>query len=388
MAEIKMFGVNMSASAPAAVERVLMSGYVGEGSIVVEFEQAIARFLGVPAGRVVAVNSCTSALMVALRLAGVQRGSLVASTPMTCLATNEPILALGASVRWLDVDPDSGLATAYTVADAMEARTNDWNLISALMVVHWGGQPCEMSAIYNMANWHGVPVIEDAAHAFGAELDGKMVGNGTSDFCCFSFQAIKQLTCVDGGALVCAREADADRARLIRWYGLNRGGGDKMRCLQDPLEWGWKFHMNNVNAAIGLANLEQLPTVLQRCRAIAGRYREALRGRVTLREEPVRAGAVSAQWLYTALARDSDTFIKFMAERGIECGRVHGRNDTKTIFAGSQRALPGVDSFDARHVCLPCRAGLSDADVERVCSAIAEYDHWEVHTNGRYSKVG
>jgi perosamine synthetase len=368
MNDIKLFGVNMAASSARAVEAVLQSGYVGEGKKVVEFEAAIARFIGVPAERVVTLNSGTSALTMALRLAGVGAGSHVVSSPMTCLATNEPVLALGATVDWCDVDARGGNITPETAATALYYST------AALMCVHWGGQPCNMDEIGAIARRWRVPVIEDAAHAFGSEYHGCMIGNDTSDFCCFSFQAIKQLTCVDGGALICRREEDAARARLMRWYGLNRGASDRMRCLQDPPEWGWKFHMNDVNATIGLANIEELPATLRKCRGIAQRYDEALSGGGAVEPQPRADGSLSAYWLYTAIAVDADALIAFMRQRGIETGRVHGRNDTKKIFAGSACELPGVDSFDAHHVCLPCRAGLTDSDVERVCSALVEYN--------------
>lgn len=347
------------------LEDTLYSGYVGQGPRVAEFEAAVAGFLGNP--NVLAVNSGTSAIQLALRLANV-RGGTVVTTPMTCAATNLPILAEGARPVWADIDPATGNIDADDVAKVIRPDTR------AIIAVHWGGQPCDLNALNQVAASYGIPLIEDAAHAFGATWEGVPVGGATADFTCFSLQAIKHVTTADGGVLTCRADADYDRGKLLRWYGIDRDTArEDNRIEQDIAEPGLKWHMNDVTATIGLVQLRHLPRVLAAHREHARLYRAALGDWDYAGEYPRSAGA---WWLFTVLlaAGRRDMFAKHMAAAGVSVSRVHARNDTHTCFAASRgRVLPGVDEFSARMCCIPVHWALTAPDLARVTDAMQEF---------------
>jgi len=341
------------------VMAVLKSGYIGEGEKVAEFEKAVGDYIGNP--NVLAVSSGTMAIQIALRMA--YADDVVLSTPMTCLATNEPILALGAIPSWVDVDAVTGCMDVGSLT--IVAETEVWRA-AAILCMHWGGMPCDLAKINEVAAAYGIPVIEDACQAFGSMYKGKMIGNH-SDFVCLSFQAIKHITTGDGGAVVFRNKDDLERARLMKWFGLDRSKGASMRCLQDPPEYGYKAQMNDISAAIGLANIRYVDEILEKVTRNAARYDIAF-------DVKRKYGVVSNNWLYTIHVSDSSQFISYMKENGVECSQVHARNDTKTIFAQSPKdALPGVDAFDKSHVCIPVGWWVTDDDITKIIDLIRRY---------------
>lgn len=357
---VKLFGVFMSPEAPVEVSKVLMSGYIGEGLKVEEFEKQLGEFVDNP--RVLAVNSGTSAIMMALRCAGVGYGDTVVSTPMTCLATNEAVLALGAQIEWADVDPKTGLMDVKSVDSILRPG----RYADAILCVHWGGAPCHVVAL----NSFDIPVIEDACQALGSMYNGEMIGNH-SRFVCTSFQAIKTLTTGDGGAIFFRDKEDFERARLMRWFGLDRRSSKDMRCGQDPPEFGYKMQMNDIAAAIGLCNIKHLTKNLDQMNVNVCSYAWAIEKNPSI--ELSDSLSPSSNWLCTVLVDDSKHFIEYMKNRDIECSKVHDRNDTKKIFSAYKKNLPGVDEFDRRHVCIPCGWWLSDEEVEKVMDALENY---------------
>ena len=192
--KIPLFKVHMPKDVDKPLLEVLHSGYIGQGPKVEEFEKKLSQFLGTE--NVLTLNSGTSALHLALRLANVGEGDEVISTPMTCSATNEPILAAGAKIVWADVFPENGLIDPSSIEKKITKKTK------AIVGVHWGGMPFQIDEINKIALENNLKVIEDAAHALGAEFNGTKIGSH-SDYVCFSFQAIKHLTTVDGGAISC-----------------------------------------------------------------------------------------------------------------------------------------------------------------------------------------
>ena len=358
----------MPESAMAMLQQTLYSGYIGEGPRNAQFERALAAWLGVPS--VVTVNSGTSALQLALRLAGVGPGDEVVSTPLTCAATNMPILALGARPVWADVDPWTGNISAEDVARKCTPRSR------AILAVHWGGYPCDLAELAEIARARSIPLIEDAAHALGSEYRAVRVGRH-ADFVCFSFQAIKMLTTGDGGALVCRSHADERRARRLRWFGLDRNlqAAEGCRSEQDIGEYGYKFHMNDIAATLGCAQLPYLDGNLARHRAHAARYDDALQGLKTIRPLRYQADRRSAYWLYTVRVTQRAAFIAHMREAGIATSRVHLRNDRYSVFAASAcGGLDGVDIFDAEQVNIPCGWWLEPEDITRIIRAMRRFE--------------
>jgi len=364
---IPLFKVFMADSVKDAVVRVLYSGFVGEGEDVVAFERDLARCLEID--RVLAVNTGTSALHLAYHMAidGADDAEII-TTPVTCTATNTSIVQNGARIVWADVDPVTGSIDPTEIEALITPRTR------AIVMVHWGGNPCDIARISEIGRRHGIKVVEDAAHALGSTYDGSPIGRH-SDFVVFSFQAIKHVTSVDGGCLVCKDFADHERGRLLRWYGIDRNTTEAtdLRCEIDIAEAGYKFHMNNVAAAIGRENLKMLDWILTRHRDNARFYDAAFRGInsiTTVRENP---NGTSAAWLYTIHLGNRDEVMRKLLEAGIGASKVHARNDTHSTFKASARPLPNAEAFDRTHLCIPVGWWVSESDRERVADAVIKF---------------
>jgi dTDP-4-amino-4,6-dideoxygalactose transaminase len=334
------------------------SKYIGEGPNCVELERQLASFLGHP--RVLYMNSCTSALKLAFHLAGARPGTEVICTPMTCLATATAILETGASVVWADVHPETGNILAESVARMVRPNT------VAVAAVDWGGRICNFNELREVTA--GISLIEDAAHAFGANPGDK----GRGDFICYSGQAIKHWTSADGGILVCPGAALFERARLLRWFGLDRTRGASMRCLQNVPEAGFKMQGNDILAAIGLASLVGIEERLRAHREHARAYYTKLSELRHVDVEEYDAG--SANWFFGLKVKNQAKFIAHMARCGIEAGQVHARLDVQACFDGVRSdALPGLEAFSSRQVNIPCGSHLDDASVASVIQAVTAW---------------
>ena len=372
---IPLFKVFMSPEAGNAAIETMYSGMVTQGPKVEAFEHELKRFLDVR--YLLTVNSGTSALQLACTLAGVKPGTKVISTPMTCSATNTAIRAVGGDIVWADIDPLTGNIDPESVEIALRTNTD----IVAIMAVDWSGYPCNWSKLRDLAHIYNVKLIEDAAHGFGAEYKGEKLG-AYADFTCYSFQAIKHLTTIDGGALVCLHEEDYKRGKLLRWFGIDREGPRKdFRCEEDIVEPGFKYHMNDVTASIGLAQLPHMPEIVgqhQRNGLYFDSTFKQLEGYGPTQESqvvvPPRApDCKSAYWIYTIHVKDRAKFMEYMKENGVTTSQVHARNDTHTMFANYKRNLPGVDAFSRTQVSIPCGWWLSQQDRSKIANLVLNY---------------
>jgi dTDP-4-amino-4,6-dideoxygalactose transaminase len=363
---IPLFKVHMPEAVMGPLREVLLSGYIGQGKKVDEFEAALVKRVGNP--RCLTLNNGTSGLHLALRLSGVGPGKNVVTTPMTCTATNEPILANGADIKWADINPMTGEIDPDDVVRKVDAKT------AAIICVHWGGYPCDLASLNVIAFKYGIPLIEDAAHAFGASYRGKPIGS-VSDFTMFSFQAIKHLTTVDGGLLTCRMDDDYRRGKLLRWYGICREGRSGFRCEPDIKEYGYKFHMNDVCATIGIVQLSYVDGILARHRDNARYYDMELADVFGVEPLAYDKERMSAYWLYTILVDGGvKEFEEFMGGKGVQVSPVHKRNDVHTMMVRFRDDhLPGVDEFERRQVSIPVGWWVTDEDRKTIADAIKEW---------------
>ncbi|MFH1044635.1 MAG: aminotransferase class I/II-fold pyridoxal phosphate-dependent enzyme, partial [Pseudomonadota bacterium] len=354
-AQIPLFKVFMAPEAALLprLREVLYSGQISEGPPVVEFEQRFGAFVGQP--NMLSFYSGTAALHVALLLAGAGPGDEVISSAMTAEPTNLAILHAGARVVWGDVDPRNGNLAAAAIEAKITPRTR------AILVVHYGGIPASLAAIRAIAERHGIAVIEDAAHALGARYAGLPIGSH-SEYAVYSLQAIKHLTTVDGGMLACRNPADLPRGRRLRWFGIDRAAP---RTEVDVAEAGYKYHMNNVNATIGLVQLEYIRPVIARHIANGQYFDAALRGIPGIELCARDAAAEPSYWFYTVLAERRDELARRLTELGIGNSLVHQRNDRHSVFAASRCELPGLDRFYDAMLHIPCGWWVGDAERER-----------------------
>ena len=360
---ITLFWPYVSERTRQAVAEVLKTRWIGQGSRVDSLEQKFESTFRIP--HAISVNSCTSAIHLSLILAGVQDGDEVITTPMTCSATNIPILYCRAKAVFADIQRDTLNIDPQSVAQKVTPKTK------AILAVHWGGQPCDMDALHEISKRHRLTVIEDAAHALGATYQGKSVG-AVSDFTCFSFQAIKQITSGDGGMLTTLHPESAKHAKLLRWYGMDRNCKGSLYEKHHITEIGYKYHMNDIVATMVSAQLDDLPQVSSRRKEIVSRYRKELSSvtGLTLLEE--KKDRESGNWLFTVRVKKRDDFMRHLADCEIESHLVHVRCDLFPIFGGNRQDLPAMNDTEKEYVSIPLHNHLTDDDVTKVIRTIQQ----------------
>lgn len=370
---IPLLKVEMSESAPGAVARVLASGTIGQGPVVDAFEQALRDRIGNPC--VATVNSGTAGLQLALRLVTNpggepgEGGGEVLTTPLTMVATNWAILANGLRPRWVDVDP----ATLNVDLDDLARKITP--ATRAIMVVHFAGYPVDLARLSGILDEaeavHGFrpAVIEDCAHAWGSTYRGSPLGNH-GNIAVFSFQAVKHFTTGDGGLMVLPNPELSERARRLRWFGIDRESPGRGLVRDDIPEWGYKFHMNDINASIGLANLAETDEVIRRYRENAGFFDRELAFADGVRLTERAPDRQSSFWVYPLLVSGKDTFVKHMTEAGVMVSQVHERNDRHTALRPYLSLLPGVEEVVKHLVCIPVGRWVSDEDRQHIVDTI------------------
>jgi len=363
MKEINLFKVHTPPNIGKVLQKVFDEGMISEGKYSDLFEQKIANFIETK--NLSLVNSGTSALSLSYHLCDLKEGDEVITTPMTCMATNEPIELSGAKIVWADIDPTTGNISPQSVKNRITDKTK------AIVGVHWAGQPFEIDKINSIAKSAGVKVIEDAAHALGAKYNGVKIGNH-SDYVCFSFQAIKHLTTGDGGAITCKTEEENQRIKKLRWFGLNRKFvGSKWE--QDITESGFKYHMNNLNASIGLEQLKYIDSIITR-HVNNGKYYDENIDNPNIELLRRSKNIDSSYWIYTLLVDDRKSFIKHMAKNKIQTDVVHVRNDNYSVFGEFKRQdLPGCDQFCSKMINIPVGWWLTKEDRNRIIDAVNKF---------------
>ena len=304
---------------------------------------------------------------------GLKDGDEVLCTPLTCTATNWPVLANNFNIKWVDVDEN----TLNMNLDDLERKITPNT--KAIYLVHWGGYPVDLNRVRELQlqteRMYGFKpvVIEDCAHAFGSEYNGKKIGTH-GNICTFSFQAIKHLTSVDGGVLIVPHKELFDRGKLLRWYGIDRENTSRkdFRCEEDVKEWGFKFHMNDVNAAVGIENLKLVDKNIAIHKSNGTYYNEHLKDvdGVTVLEHSIDRS--SSYWIYTIRVERQADFMKMMAGKGIMVSRVHERNDQHTCVFEYRRNLPTLDRVVKEMICIPVGWWVSKEDREYIVNCIKE----------------
>ncbi|MBI2049655.1 DegT/DnrJ/EryC1/StrS family aminotransferase [Candidatus Roizmanbacteria bacterium] len=343
----------------------------GDGPQVKQFEQKIAKII--KNENVLALNSGTSALQLALRLAGV-RGGEVVTTPMTCFATNAAIVNEGAIPIWADIDPETGNIDPSDIDKKITKKTK------AIMVVHWGGAPCEVDLINKIALSHNLIVIEDAAQALGSEYAGKPIGSH-SDFVAFSFQAIKMINTADGGLLATKKKKDAKRGKTLRWYGIDREEriwDTRYSFWEYPItEVGYKMQMTDVNASIGLGQLPYLKKLLEHRRKLASLYEKALAKNNTIYAQKILSEAKPNYWMFTVICDNQKTKLnlcKTLNKIGVKAEEAHRRNDIYPVFKKYKREqLPGVTHFNDNHLIIPVGHWVSEQKAKEIAETLASF---------------
>lgn len=340
------------------LEEILYSGYIAQGEQVDEFEERFSSFIG--KGQSLSLNSGTAALHLALILSGVKEGDEVISTALTAEPTNVAIKMAGARIRWADIDYRTGNIDPRCVEALISDKTK------AIMAVDYAGVPVNVTALKAISDNYKIPVIEDAAHALGSRFNGIMAG-GHFPFTVFSFQAIKHLTTIDGGALQLLRNADYEKGKLLRWFGIDKS----LSRLENNITYqGYKYHMNNVNAAIGIIQLNFIHDVLNSYISNGKFYDVALKGVAGIELLDYYDGSEPSYWLYTMKVENRSGFVRKLAEHGIMASELHKRNDSHKYLNDYPASLPVLDDFYRKLVHIPCGWWVDGFVRERIVQVI------------------
>lgn len=340
------------------LEKVLYSGYVAQGDQVELFEREFEKFIG--SGFSLSLNSGTAALHIALILAGVSSGDEVISTALTAEPTNVAIKMVGAKIRYADIDPDTGNILPSSIELNVNEKTR------AIVVVDYAGIPVNVSEIQLISKKYNLPVIHDAAHALGGKFNGLVTGNHFP-YTVFSLQAIKQVTTIDGGILQIQNKEEYEKAKLIRWFGIDK---TKTRLDNNIQFQGYKYHMNNVNATIGLIQMKEMDFVVNSYISNGKYFDENLKNISGVELIKYYVGSEPAYWLYTLKVKNREGFIRKMSEIGVMASELHKRNDWHDYLNDFNSSLPNLDLFYKNMVHLPCGFWLRQADKELIVDTI------------------
>lgn len=347
MKKLKVFKPFVSWGAVWNVVKVLRSGQLAEGPMVKRFEEEFAKFFSLDPAHCVALNSGTAALELAYELAGVARGDEVIAPVMTMVATSLPAVRRGADIVFADINKRF-LMDPADVARRMTQKTK------AIAYVDFGGLSETLDPICALAKERGIPVIQDSAQSVGPRFRPR------GDYVCVSFQAVKTLTCGDGGMLISTDVSQAAKARRLRWFGIDRAM-KQQQGDSEITEAGFKYHMNDVAASIGLGNLSSLNSISDRRAKIKKVY------------EASGLPIMVYPWLAMLVHEQALGLMRYLKTRGIETGQHHFRNDKYAVFGGRRTDLPVMDALEHSYILLPFHQDIAVRDAKRV---VAEIQHF------------
>jgi len=381
---IPLFKVFMSEDVIKPLSDVLMSGFITQGPNVDKFEEKLSEYFNNK--NLLTLNSATSGLTLALRLLinpdidnnwpGIDvNNDYILSPVLTCFATNASILANNCKIKWIDTDNTTANISIDDVKNKLNANTK------VLFLVHWGGYPVDLNQLKILQDEHEKKygykfrIIEDCAHAFGATYNGKKLGNH-GNICVFSLQAIKHLTTGDGGIIILPDEKLYNRAKLIRWFGIDRDKRNynrkDFRLENDIEEWGYKYHMNDINATIGLYNLPHINSLLEKNRNNYKYLYENLNNINGIILFEYNNDRETAGWLFSLRVKNKAYFIDKMKEFGITTSQVHNRNDLNTCVNEFLIDLPNITELEKELICIPVGWWLKKEDLDYMINKIKD----------------
>lgn len=365
-----------------AVVDVLRSDYLTQGPVVPAFEKCVADYCGVQ--HAVAVNSATSALHLACLALGVGPGDMVWTSPITFVASANCALYCGAQIDFVDIDPLTCNISLARLAEKLEHAEKTGKLPKLVIPVHLCGQPCDMAALHQLARRYGFSIIEDASHAIGGKYRDEPVGNCRySDITVFSFHPVKIITTAEGGMATTNNAKLAKRMQLLRSHGITRDADDMTHAPDGPwyyqqIDLGYNYRMTDLQAALGLSQMQRLDGFVARRHAIARRYDELLSNLPVL--TPLQhADGYSALHLYVIrlqlglTGKTHRQVFEALREAGIGVNLhyipVHRQPYYESLgFRAGQ--YPEAEKYYAEAISLPMYPNLSEAQQDQVVASL------------------
>ncbi len=372
---IPLSDVDFGQEEAAAVQQVVQSRWLTMGAVTQEFEQEFAAYVN--AKHAIAVTNATAALHLACLAAGLKSGDEAIVPSLTFVATANAVRYTGATPVFADLESEDWLnLSPESVQASLTPRTR------AILVVHYGGYPCDMPAIIEIARKHGLLVIEDAAHAIGSELNGRKLGTW-GDIGCYSFFSNKNMTTGEGGMLTTDNDELAERMRLLRSHGMTSLSWDRYKghaWSYDVVDLGYNYRIDEIRSALGRAQLAKLERNNARRRELTVLYHDLLQELVPEITVPFKAprGLSACHLLCVLLPKGSDRtrFMEAMKARGIQTSihyppvhlfRIYRSNGTK-----GGTVLPLTEQIASRQVTLPLYPAMTEADVKAVVQAVRD----------------
>jgi perosamine synthetase len=344
-------------------------GYFGHAYKVDEFEKRLAAYIG--ANYVVATNNGTSALHLAMDALGIGSGDEVIVPSITFIACFQAISATGAKPVACDIEHDTLLINLDDVKKRITKRTK------AIMAVHYAGSTCNISDLLQFKERYGLHIIEDAAHAIGSKWEGHMVGS-IGDIVCFSFDSIKNITCGEGGAIICRDKALAELIKQKRMLGVDKLAYkqcEQLSCNKyTVLTQGYRYHMSNINAAIGVVQLAKINHFIERRRGICCRYNEAFQNIPGIQVLQINLDE-TAPHIYVIRVNNGrrDALMKHLKRYGIETAIHYYPNHLYPMYMQRGLKLEETDRAYEEILTLPLHCRLTDEDVNYVSETVSNY---------------
>lgn len=351
------------------VSKVIESGWIGLGPKTEELEQKLEKFLGKK--YIVSTSSATAALHLALIIAGVKENDEVITPAFTFVSTNHVILYQRAIPVFCDIDPVTLCADPQDIIKKITPKTK------AIIVMHYGGNAVDMDPIMKVARKKKIVVIEDAAHAFGGQYKGKMLGT-IGDLGCFSFHAVKNLAMADGGAIFTKSSSRVKKLKQLRWMGIsrdtwNRSKTKKYSWYYDVPELGYKYHTNDVQAAIGVAQLKKLPQVMKRKNAILKMYEEGLKDISWLTFPKQKPYEVDGLHNFCIQTKYRDELAEYLQMKGIGTSVHYVPNNRYKMYKKYKADIPVTNQAWRRVLLLPFFSTLTNQEVKYIISTIRSF---------------
>ena len=367
---IPVFKPSITEEEIQAVTEVLKSGWLGLGPKTSAFEEKFAEYVGTDFA--VGLNSGTAALHLALNVLGITKGDEVLVPTITFVSTAHAVVYNGAKPVFADVREDTLCIDIDDVKKKITKRTK------AIIPVHYGGHPCQMSELSKIAEESGIAIVEDAAHACGAEYKGKKIGS-LSELTCFSFHAVKNLTCGEGGMLTTPNKAYNTKLRELRWLGISK---DTWGRTEEKTTYAWQYrvselgfkcNMHDISAAIGLVQLKRLEELNQKRREIAEKYNEGFRDLNWL-TTPVEKFYARISWhiLHIKLYR-RDELISHLKKNDIAPGVHYYPNHLHPYYENQGIHLPTAERVWKKILSLPLYPDMKDDEVNKVIETVRNF---------------
>ncbi len=366
---IRAWSTYMPEEASDEISKTLKSGWLNTGKKEKELREKACQKWSFP--HCVAVNSGTSALRAALAVLGIGPGDEVVSTPYTFIATNTAILEQGAKPVFADIRYSDLNIDPQSIIKQITPKTK------AIIVVHYGGNPCDMNEIRQIAKDHNLPVIEDSAHALGSMYRGDYIG-AKGDIICFSLQVVKIITCGDGGLISTPNPEYYEKLKRIIWYGIDRD--EKRTNLIDPLPegfkgdvLGFKYNMNDIIATLGCVGIDHYDDVATKRQIIGTRYRKELSDLPKIKLMEYYEDRKPNYQIFPIHVEDRVKFAEYMKENNIMVNINNRRNDIYPMFGGLREDLTETERSDKDVILIPIHADLSEDQVDHIIKIIQNY---------------